>query len=67
MWVCYCRAVTDRTVRAAIEAGATTPDRLAESCGAGARCGGCTPALERLLAEYGLGDPAHLGRRESAA
>lgn len=67
MWVCYCKAVTDRTVRAAIEAGATTPGRLAEACGAGARCGGCTPALERLLAEYGIGEATHLDRRESAA
>lgn len=67
MWVCFCLAVTDRTVRAAIEAGATTPRRLAETCGAGSRCGGCTPALERLLAEHGLGDSTRFDRRESAA
>ena len=50
MYVCHCRAVTDRSVRAAVLAGATTLDELAEGCGAGARCGGCRPLLAALLA-----------------
>jgi bacterioferritin-associated ferredoxin len=51
MYVCSCHAVTDRTVRAAIASGATTVGDVAERCGAGDRCGGCWPELERLLAE----------------
>jgi bacterioferritin-associated ferredoxin len=51
MYVCSCRGVTDRTVCAAVVAGARTVDDLADRCGAGARCGGCWPELERLLAE----------------
>lgn len=49
MIVCSCRAVTDRTVHAAIASGAETIDEVANRCGAGGRCGGCWPELERLI------------------
>ena len=52
MFVCSCRAVTDRTVHAAIASGATCIEDVAERCGAGSRCGGCWPELERLLHEH---------------
>ena len=58
MFICHCRAVTDRAIRTAIEAGAADPRAVGRSCGAGSRCGGCWPALEALLAEYGLGPDA---------
>ncbi|MDP9386609.1 MAG: (2Fe-2S)-binding protein [Actinomycetota bacterium] len=58
MFVCHCRAVTDGVIRGAIEAGAADAGTLARQCGAGSRCGGCWPALEALLAEYGLGPGA---------
>jgi bacterioferritin-associated ferredoxin len=51
MIVCHCRALSDRAIRAAIEAGADEDD-LAQQCGAGGKCGGCRPALRRLLAEH---------------
>jgi bacterioferritin-associated ferredoxin len=51
MYVCSCRGVTDRTVCAAIAAGARTIEDLSDRCSAGERCGGCWPELERLLAE----------------
>jgi bacterioferritin-associated ferredoxin len=51
MFVCSCRAVTDRTVDATIASGATCIEEIAERCGAGGRCGGCWPELERLLHE----------------
>jgi len=50
--VCSCRAVSDRAVRAAIAAGATTVEDLAARCAAGSRCGGCWPELERVIAEH---------------
>ena len=53
MFVCHCRAVTDRTVRRAIDDGARSIDDLVLACDAGARCGGCWPALEALLQEEG--------------
>ena len=52
MFVCSCRAVTDRTVHAAIASGATDIDEIAERCGAGSKCGGCWPELERLLQQH---------------
>jgi bacterioferritin-associated ferredoxin len=49
MFVCSCRAVTDRTVDAAIASGAHTIPEVIDRCGAGSRCGGCWPELQRLL------------------
>ena len=49
MIVCSCQVVSDRTVQAAVASGATTIEEVAARCGAGARCGGCWPALRELL------------------
>jgi len=51
MYVCSCRAVTDRTIRASISAGACSIDDVSRMSSAGTRCGGCRPELQRLLAE----------------
>lgn len=66
MYVCHCRAITDRTIRAAIAAGARTIEEVREQCSAGTRCQGCWPALAELLAESqaperaaGSGDSLH--------
>jgi bacterioferritin-associated ferredoxin len=58
--ICSCKAVTDRTVDAVVASGATSLCSIADKCGAGARCGGCWPELERRLA-------ACAGRRETVA
>jgi len=44
--------VTDRTVCAAIAAGARTVQDIARRCTAGACCGGCWPEIELLLDEH---------------
>jgi len=49
--VCHCHGVNDRTVRAAALAGADDVDAVGERSGAGTGCGGCHPAIERLLAQ----------------
>lgn len=51
MYACLCRAVTDRSVREAVEAGASTVSAVRATCGAGTGCGGCLPSLRRLLRE----------------
>lgn len=51
MYVCHCRAITDRTVAACIAAGAASVEEVTRGCGAGGRCGGCIPAIEALLSE----------------
>ena len=47
MYVCGCRAVTDREVHEAVQAGARSAAEVAERCGAGSRCGNC---LDLVLA-----------------
>jgi bacterioferritin-associated ferredoxin len=49
MFVCHCRGVSDRIVKAAVAAGDRTVEDLAVSCGAGTDCGGCHRALAQLL------------------
>lgn len=51
MLVCHCFAVNDRRIRAAIDAGARDEVDVAVACGAGRDCGGCLPAVQRLLDE----------------
>ena len=49
MLLCHCRGVSDRVIDCAIACGARTVAEVAEACGAGARCGGCVPAIDELL------------------
>jgi bacterioferritin-associated ferredoxin len=49
--------VTDRTVDAAVASGAHSIEDLAARCGAGSRCGGCWPELERLIDEHEAREP----------
>jgi bacterioferritin-associated ferredoxin len=51
MIVCVCRAVSDRTVRAAISAGAGTVEQVGAACRAGTCCGSCRPQIAALLVE----------------
>ena len=52
MIVCSCRRISDRTVGAAAASGAATLEELIARCGAGGRCGGCHPELERILESH---------------
>lgn len=51
MYICHCRVVTERTVKAAIEAGAGSVEEIGRRCAAGVTCASCHPELERLLSE----------------
>jgi bacterioferritin-associated ferredoxin len=51
MIVCLCRGLSDRAIRAAIEAGADTPRKLAATLGAGADCGSCCMLVREFLEE----------------
>jgi bacterioferritin-associated ferredoxin len=54
MYICSCRAVTDRQICGAIADGACTLAEVARQCdGAGITCGGCQPLLRELLTERG--------------
>ena len=67
MYVCSCKAVTDRTVQAAIASGARTIEQVAERCGAGGRCGGCWPVLTELLEASAANDDARRAAGSSSA
>jgi bacterioferritin-associated ferredoxin len=47
--VCSCTGASVAQVVEAIETGATTAEEVADRCGAGSQCGGCTVAVERQL------------------
>lgn len=50
MFVCICRAVTDRQIDVAISAGARTGEAVGEMTGAGTGCGSCLDTVcERLM------------------
>jgi bacterioferritin-associated ferredoxin len=48
--VCSCRAVSDRTISAAVAAGASSVGQISATCGAGSDCGGCHRRLQTMLA-----------------
>jgi bacterioferritin-associated ferredoxin len=47
--LCICRAVSDRTVRRAIAAGAATIEEVGRACRAGTDCGACQTAIAGLI------------------
>ncbi len=51
MIVCLCRIVSDRTIRAAREAGAATVEAIGAATGAGTGCGCCRETIAKILAE----------------
>ncbi|MFA9429759.1 bacterioferritin-associated ferredoxin [Egicoccus sp. AB-alg2] len=68
MYVCHCNVVSDRTIRAAISAGARDVDEVTDHCDAGDTCGGCIPTIEDLLAEAAAAvrEPDLVGLRQAA-
>ncbi|MGH9036578.1 MAG: (2Fe-2S)-binding protein [Acidimicrobiia bacterium] len=52
MWICLCKGVNDRQIRAAINAGARTHEEISARCRAATGCGGCLPEVCRLLADH---------------
>ncbi|WP_242340509.1 MULTISPECIES: bacterioferritin-associated ferredoxin [Anaeromyxobacter] len=51
MIVCICRAVSDRAIRAARDAGAASVEAVGAATGAGTCCGCCRGSIARILAE----------------
>lgn len=51
MYVCVCRAVTDRQIRHAVESGARSMRDLREQLGVCSSCGKCGPCAKNLIDE----------------
>jgi len=49
MLICHCHAVNDHTIRRCVDDGARSGSDIREACGAGGSCGGCRPAIDRLI------------------
>ena len=49
MYVCVCRAVTEREVKSAIDQGARTVEAVTGACCAGDDCGACRGTIEDLI------------------
>lgn len=64
--ICHCEAVGEQTILSVIGPECVDIGDLARRCGAGARCGGCHPALAELLARY-VANPGDLHRSPTSA
>ncbi|HLT89973.1 MAG TPA: (2Fe-2S)-binding protein [Woeseiaceae bacterium] len=51
MYVCICRAVTDKEIRRAKSEGLGTLDDLRDVLGVATGCGSCTATVESILGE----------------
>ena len=49
MYICICKAVTERRIARAVGEGATTLKDLRERTGLGTNCGKCVPQAYQLL------------------
>jgi len=49
MIVCHCKAVSDRSIREAVQRGARTPREVAMASHAGRACGGCRPLVREII------------------
>lgn len=52
MYICSCRALTDRDVGKAIQGGADRPSAVYESCGCKPDCGRCVKRIVSMLKEH---------------
>ncbi|MEM6960132.1 MAG: (2Fe-2S)-binding protein [Myxococcota bacterium] len=49
MLVCHCYAVSDRTIRAAVDLGARSRQDIGDFCKAGTACGGCSELIDEVI------------------
>jgi bacterioferritin-associated ferredoxin len=49
MILCHCMGVSDKSVRRAIQCGASSVRDVARACGAGTGCGGCRGTVQEIL------------------
>jgi len=49
MIVCHCMGVTDREIRRCVRSGGCSVNAVSEACGAASGCGGCRPAVSKIV------------------
>jgi bacterioferritin-associated ferredoxin len=61
MYVCVCKAVTDRDIKRAVNEGASTVAEVMECTGAGTSCGTCIAEIAEVVEDKK--GPATISRR----
>lgn len=51
MYVCLCKGITDRQIKAAIDNGANSIGQLRKSLGVASQCGKCSTMTREILQE----------------
>lgn len=59
MYVCLCKGITERQLRAAIAEGNTEFKQLKRELGVGSQCGKCVPVAMAILAEENAKTPLY--------
>lgn len=49
MYVCLCKGITDRQIKAAIQDGANTVAKVRKSLGVASQCGKCAVATHEII------------------
>ena len=49
MLICHCKGVTERQIRELVRSGASSRSQVARACRASSYCGGCSPAIVRII------------------
>lgn len=60
MFVCLCKGISDRAVRACLREGARTVREVGMACGAGTDCGACRGVIRDLIEEHEEDQHVHL-------
>jgi len=60
MYVCICRAVSDKAIKREIAGGACTVRALKDRLGLGSVCGRCVPEARTLIEQTNASTPARL-------
>ncbi|MGD0244841.1 MAG: (2Fe-2S)-binding protein [Streptosporangiaceae bacterium] len=63
MYVCLCLGITSGVVQQAIEDGARTTKKVAESCGAGSVCGRCAHTIRTMIEASASDQPSRIPDR----
>jgi bacterioferritin-associated ferredoxin len=61
MYVCLCKGVTDRDIKAAINNGACSMGQLRKTLGVASQCGKCSTSARELLQEAQADTPMVTG------
>ena len=51
MFICVCKAVTDKQIKTAIDNGACSKKQLSQCLGVGLECGKCSRTVNQILDE----------------